>query len=492
MSQLRFFLSTEFNILFDKEGNSLGSLLDEDIGFVNIKNMENVLKERLKKLSNYIIKKEGKQGNLFLNLLYETAVLDINTQYGKPLAVLGTPAKQFNPSAQTFLQSVANKHYNGDYQQAHDSLLQSYLEQIKQHFGDENPYFAYTRYKGDNAVEYIKAETLAQLQVEGKAFGIRNLGEELKEIGGIPIQTSFGRNDVGIPFDLFFCAGGANDQIRNQFLEQAKQLTESKNYGVVIFNKKDRSIKVFEDSAAFYRDRMSLMRKHLIKQNIDELIWQADFLSDRLKSKLANLTKMILQDDYIVVRLFESNPTLHIASITPRALVKFIDAFNEERKSRANELHQDEYNLFLQLISMEDLERWHELTEMKNKNEHILKQYDDFHEELQKKWAKALFSYTFSTRHPEKLGQVVIEGDESVASTSYRGKEIVHEPEQVLYFDPHSANTSTFWVAIYGIENPVKQINGTHGSAIIAAIGDANTSAHFMTASGVSTGKFLF
>ncbi|CAK5090188.1 unnamed protein product [Meloidogyne enterolobii] len=414
MSQLRFFLGTEFNILFDKEGNSLGSLLDEDIGFVNIKNMENVLKERLKKLSNYIIKKEGKQGNLFLNLLYETAVLDINTQYGKPLAVLGTPAKQFNPSAQTFLQSVANKHYNGDYQQAHDSLLQSYLEQIKQHFGDENPYFAYTRYKGDNAVEYIKAETLAQLQVEGKAFGIKNLGEELREIGGIPIQTSFGRNDVGIPFDLFFCAGGANDQIRNQFLdfrrlsnhfillksciisifsEPAQQLTESKNYGVVIFNKKDRSIKVFEDSAAFYRDPMADMRKHLIKQNINELIWQADFLSDELKSMYANLTKMILKDDYIVVRLFESNPTLHIASITPRALVKFIDAFNKERRSRANELHQDENNLFLQLISMGDLERWHELIEMKDKNEQILKQYDDFHEELQKKWARALFSY---------------------------------------------------------------------------------------------------
>ncbi|CAK5090120.1 unnamed protein product [Meloidogyne enterolobii] len=487
MSQLRFFLGTEFDKLFiDKQNGekSLGRILDGDIGFVSIKNMETALKERLKKLSEYIIKKEGKQGNLFLNLLYETAVLDINTQHGKSFAVLGTPAKQFNPSAQTFLQYVANENFNGDYQQAHDHIFQNYLEEIKQHFGHESPYFAYTRYKGDNAVEYINAETLAQLQVEGKAFGIRNLGEELREIGGIPIETSFGRNDVGIPFDLFFCAGGANDQIRNKFLEPAKQLTESKNYGVVIFNKEKPNIKVFEDSAAFYRDPMAGMRKHLVKQDFNGLIRQADFLSDRLKSKYKNLTKMILQDEQIVVRLFESNPTLHIASITPRALVEFIREFNRERGNRANELRDAENKLYSELTFMGNLEHWYKLTEVKDKHEEVLKHYDDFHDELQKKWARALFSYTFSTRHPERFEreEVVIEGE---ASTSTG---ITEEPNQILKFDPHSANTSTFWVAIYGIGNPVAKIDGS--SAIIAAIGDANTSAHFMTASGISTGKF--
>nr|CAD2152750.1 unnamed protein product [Meloidogyne enterolobii] len=60
MPQLRFILGTEF------------------------------MMERLKNLSNYIIKKEGNQpGKSFLNLIYNTAVLDINTDYEKHLAILG-------------------------------------------------------------------------------------------------------------------------------------------------------------------------------------------------------------------------------------------------------------------------------------------------------------------------------------------------------------------------------------------------------------------
>uniref|UniRef100_A0A914KNC0 Uncharacterized protein n=1 Tax=Meloidogyne incognita TaxID=6306 RepID=A0A914KNC0_MELIC len=284
---------------------------------------------------------------------------------------------------------------------------------------------------------------------------------------------------IGIPFDLFFCAGGARDQIRTKFIvilseeiqskfdkinypifsEEPKQLTESVNYGVVIFDKENTSIKVFEDSAAFYRDPMAGMTEHLVKQNINGLIEESS-LSKPLKTKYANLTEMILKDNQIVVRLFESNPTLHIASITPRALVKFIEDLENE----------------------------------KGNNEDLKGYYDNFHEELQKRWAKALFSYTFSTRHPGRLGKVVIEGheDEQVASSStgYRSKGKARKPEQILSFDSYSANTSTFYVGIYGIENPVKEIYGTQDSAIIAAIGDANTSAHFMTSSGTSTGKF--
>ncbi|CAK5090735.1 unnamed protein product [Meloidogyne enterolobii] len=379
MSQLRFFLGTEFDkLFFDKQNGekSLGRILDEDIGFANIKNMENALMKRLKNLSSYINGRENQQ-EIFLNLVYNTAVLNIQTQHKKSLAILGAPIKR------------------------------------------------------------------------PELFDSDNLKKILTNLE----RTSDGA--IGIPFDLFFCAGGARDQIRTRFIEQPEQLTESKNYGVVIFDKENPNIKVFEDSAAFYRDPMNNMREHLEKQNIDGLIWQSG-LSKKLKSTYANLTEMILQDKQIVVRLFESNPTLHIASITPEALVHFIEDLQNEKGNRKK----------------------------------YMKNYDEFHNELQKRWAKALFDYTFSTRHPEKAGQVVIEGDEHVgsSSTSYRGKEIATEPEQTLQFDPHSANTSTFWVAIYGIETPVAKINGS--SSIIAAIGDANTSAHFMTASGISTGKF--
>uniref|UniRef100_A0A915LCQ9 Uncharacterized protein n=1 Tax=Meloidogyne javanica TaxID=6303 RepID=A0A915LCQ9_MELJA len=388
MSQLRFFLGTEFDKLFiDKQNGekSLGRILDEDIGFVNIKHMETFLKDRLKVLSSYINGRERQQGNqqekAFLNLIYNTAVLTINTDYEKPLAILGAPVKR------------------------------------------------------------------------PESFDFNHVRVMLMNYEGMVESDEI----IGIPFDLFFCAGGARDHIRTQFIEPPQQLTESVNYGVVIFDKMNPSIKVFEDSAAFYRDPMAGMTEHLVKQNIDGLILHSS-LSEELKSKFANLTEMILRDKQIVVRLFESNPTLHIASITPRALVNFIEELQNEKGNNAN----------------------------------LKEYYDNFHAELQKRWAKALFSYTFSTRHPNRLGEVVIEGheDEHVGSSSRgsRSKGKAREPEQVLYFDPHSANTSTFWVAIYGVENPVKQIEGS--SAIIAAIGDANTSAHFMTASGISTGKF--
>uniref|UniRef100_A0A915N0C8 Uncharacterized protein n=1 Tax=Meloidogyne javanica TaxID=6303 RepID=A0A915N0C8_MELJA len=72
--KLRFFLGTEFDKLFiDNENGgekSLGRILDEDIG-------------------------EGNQpGKSFLNLIYNTAVLDINTDHEKPLAILGAPVNR--------------------------------------------------------------------------------------------------------------------------------------------------------------------------------------------------------------------------------------------------------------------------------------------------------------------------------------------------------------------------------------------------------------
>ncbi|CAK5090108.1 unnamed protein product [Meloidogyne enterolobii] len=166
MSQLRFFLGTKFDkLFFDNENGekSLGMILDEDIGFVNIKHMENVLMKRLKNLSKYINEKEeertsqetqheiteeiqqgNQKGKSFLNLIYITAVLDINKDYEKPLAILGASEKR-----------------PGSFDYGH-------LKQIL------------TNYEGMKIFESNKT--------------------------------------IGIPFDLFFCAGGARDQIRTKFI----------------------------------------------------------------------------------------------------------------------------------------------------------------------------------------------------------------------------------------------------------------------------------
>uniref|UniRef100_A0A915LSJ9 Uncharacterized protein n=1 Tax=Meloidogyne javanica TaxID=6303 RepID=A0A915LSJ9_MELJA len=411
MSQLRFFLGTEFDKLFfdnENEEKSLGMILDEDIGYINEKEEERTSQEIRHEITEEI-RQENQKEKSFLNLIYNTSVLDINTKYEKPLAVVVASNKPRDPGSFNF----------------------NHLKEIL------------TNYEG---MKMLEDET------------------------------------IGIPFDLFFCAGGARDQIRTKFIEEPKQLTQSINYGVAIFDKVKHDVKVFTDNATFYRNPMKGMRPHLKRQKIDKLISDADFISEQLKKRYAKINKLIIHgmaevkspikadeekkyavnhkgnliskkssDEQIVVRLFESNPTLHIASITPLALVEFIEELKIERN----------------------------LEENSNK----IKKFDDLHDKLQKRWAKALFDYTFSVRHPERFGQVVIEGAEYTSSrTLYKGKKI-SQPQQTLKYDPHSANTSTFYVGIYGVEEPVKEIRGTKDSAIIAAIGDANTSSHFMTSS---------
>ncbi|KAL7073917.1 hypothetical protein ACQ4LE_006726 [Meloidogyne hapla] len=428
MSQLRFFLGTKFDELFDKEGK--GRWLDEDIGLVNIKNMETVLKDRLKELALYVKKKEEEenpQEKSFLNLIYNTAVLDIDTEnYQNPMAILGAPVKR----------------------------------------------------SGSFNIEKLKGE-----------------------LNGISFFEHID-NKLAIPFDSFFCAGGAKDQIRDKFLEEARQLTESKNYGVAIFDKVEHDVKVFEDDSVFYRDPMEKMKPYLEKRKINKMISEAKFISKRLRKRYAKINDLIIEGmvevggkpsvkkeyqrdadgnlivEQIVVRLFEINPTLHIASITPEALVKFIEELKNERNTKAAG------------------------------NEHLFKKYDDFLEKLQKKWAKALFEYTFSVRHKERFKnkEVVIKDETEKGFFSHFTRKaqsfMKKTPKQTLKYDPYSANTSTFDVAIYGIENPVKYVRKTgeastsrtftkrKGEPIIAAIGDANTSAHFMTASGISVGRW--
>jgi hypothetical protein len=92
MAFIRFFLGSKYyNELFGKneqeQKTSIGIELADDIGLVNMKNMENALKERLKELSEFV---EQKQEGPFIRLIYETAVLDLAIDDNRnTFAVLG-------------------------------------------------------------------------------------------------------------------------------------------------------------------------------------------------------------------------------------------------------------------------------------------------------------------------------------------------------------------------------------------------------------------
>ncbi|CAK5090190.1 unnamed protein product [Meloidogyne enterolobii] len=89
MSELRIFLGTKFDKLVTKKEKSRIKFNDYEIR-VNIEEIENALKERLKELSKHVQEKENGTQNekSFLNLLFDTKVLDINTVTEKPRAIL--------------------------------------------------------------------------------------------------------------------------------------------------------------------------------------------------------------------------------------------------------------------------------------------------------------------------------------------------------------------------------------------------------------------
>uniref|UniRef100_A0A915LI27 Uncharacterized protein n=1 Tax=Meloidogyne javanica TaxID=6303 RepID=A0A915LI27_MELJA len=199
---------------------------------------------------------------------------------------------------------------------------------------------------------------------------------------------------------------------------------------------------------------------HLEKQGFYEFIVNSN-ISHHLKTRYGNLINFIIygvmEDGYgylmptynnfthetLVLHVFELKQRISIATNTPNALVNFI----EEIKAEMNEnLHWEEYYVY-------------------------------FIKELENKWAIALFKYLASL-YGHDADKLIVETEEN---------EGCDEDDENLYFKILSSNT--FWIKIKGVENPAKRYRTENDSAIVAAVGDANTSAHFFTGSGLSTGK---
>uniref|UniRef100_A0A915MIA2 Uncharacterized protein n=1 Tax=Meloidogyne javanica TaxID=6303 RepID=A0A915MIA2_MELJA len=302
-----------------------------------------------------------------------------------------------------------------------------------------------------NRLKYIYAKKLAELAINGKAF-------DKEYIDGLPLNTYFGSDFLGIPFDLLFCAGGANDRIRDNFLEEPQVLTESKNYSSIYIDKADPEMLITEGDYTYLSKSMIEMGIHLEIQGFYEFIVYSN-ISHYLKSRYGNIINLIIygvmEDGYgylmpqnnnfthetLDLHVFELKQRISIATNTPKALVNFI----EEIKAEMNE------------------------------NPHWEEYYLNFIKELENKWAIALFKYLASLyRHD--ADKLIVETEENEGCDE--------EDDENLYFKILSSNT--FWIKIKGVENPAKRYHTENDSAIVAAVGDANTSAHFFTGSGLS------
>uniref|UniRef100_A0A915MBS3 Uncharacterized protein n=1 Tax=Meloidogyne javanica TaxID=6303 RepID=A0A915MBS3_MELJA len=299
-------------------------------------------------------------------------------------------------------------------------------------------------------------------------------------------------NSNGLIPDEIISAFEAKGLSKIEIGREPQELTKAVNYGVTIFNKSILSKDVVNGAHAFTNPIVG-MQESIKKEGLDELLKNSKFLPYApLRRKYANLTDKICGADKKRVEkrgrggakvhvedvkkevfeenicLFETNMLLYMSTNTPPALVNFIEEFKKIR------------------------------------NGVELEQYNAFFEKLQRKWARALFNYANSVInednkvwHVEEEVEEKGKGNKKKAKGNKKGKGKTGKDHNavggnyILKFDKNSINTNTFWVQIKGVENPVKQIQGTKDSAIVVAVGDANTSPHFKTLSGVSTGKLF-
>ncbi|KAL7073914.1 hypothetical protein ACQ4LE_006733, partial [Meloidogyne hapla] len=226
MSQLRFFLGTEYDKLFDKEGKSKGRLLDEDISLVNINNIETSLKNRLKSLSSYVNEKEeirvknneiNKKEKSFLKLFYNKTILKIDTKEEKPMVFLGKMQKKkvkkiLKKNKRNLKKVSTEKKVIIEQKETNPQKRQAtFLSNLSDKMKSFNP-FSYFK---EDKLENITPERIEELKREGEALEFKNLDEEMNDLneeaietGEKEAETSNEKEGNKIPFDLLFFSVG--------------------------------------------------------------------------------------------------------------------------------------------------------------------------------------------------------------------------------------------------------------------------------------------
>uniref|UniRef100_A0A1I8BT55 UPF0182 protein n=1 Tax=Meloidogyne hapla TaxID=6305 RepID=A0A1I8BT55_MELHA len=318
------------------EEYSLGELLDSQIGLVVMKNLETALMKRLKALDSYVYNREERLGiNLeeksFLKLIYEKAVLDINLDYEKPVAIIGTPRKVFYNKIENNLMEK----YGINLEEARERIINRKIKDLQKLFGEN--LIPYAIHKDDTVVN-ITAKEHAKLQIEGKAFEIRYNEEDQY------VYLYYGKNSEIIPFDLFFCAGGSKDQIRDRFLGEPQVLTNSKNYGLTIIDKVDHLLNITLENYTYRMEPMIVMMNFLIREQIDEFINNSD-ISDQIKNCYENIIGLIT-NDVLVLHIFELKQRITIGFLTPVAIVELIKEIENEKDKLENSYKRENYEKF--------------------------------------------------------------------------------------------------------------------------------------------------
>lgn len=257
-----------------------------------------------------------------------------------------------------------------------------------------------------------------------------------------------------ITFDVLACIGGANDAVRDEFLDPAFPFTVPKSYGIASWIKPEskQNKKYFsQENLARLNIRTDnlgypyLTRQHieesLRSQELDQLLI-ASGLPNAFKQKYANFTEKLLEnigttrlpdidiDQHIYgfnIRTFENRQTVYLGATTPPLLSDFLHDLEE---------------LITNTSNLGDVE--------------LLKK---FKREIDKKWMNAL------------------------------AKAFEVDPTVLKLDDEYSINVGTFDVQQKGVDVAAKLLESTESCAVITTFGDSRASPHFFTGSGMSSAR---
>ncbi len=415
IAQLNFLLGSKFNELFGgpKAFGTLNPIRGS--GTINTKILEDILKVRVAELSSYIEETQSSDKGVWLNLHFEAPLRDIQSSSEGFSAIFGQ-AKESVDTARFRKLGI-------------DGLIKK-IQATK-----------YADYQPDHLLE--NGKTVAdQVQEEAAA-------QWEKEQSKAKIEKP-----TVIPFDVLACVGGANDVIRDEFLDPAIPFTVPKNYGIASWLKPEAE----KNKMYFSQENLShlnvrtdslgypyLTREHieepLRSQELDQLLNTSN-LPGPFKQKYLNFTEQLLEnigttrlpniepDQHFCgfnIRTFENKLTVYLGASTPPLLADFL----------------------------------HELGELmaKTSNAIELEQLKKLKTEVDKRWMNSL------------------------------AKAFEVDPKTLKMDDEYSINVGTFDVQQKGGDVAAKLLESTESSAVITTFGDSRASPHFFSGSGMSTGR---
>lgn len=241
---------------------------------------------------------------------------------------------------------------------------------------------------------------------------------------GLPFRVKLSTDKVET-FDLIVFAAGANDRLKDQFLDLAIPYTEAVNYTVSVWNKK---LKDYRRLPKNHIDGMSIIDHQVFLSlqylQLSETLWNLEGLDPQLMTECSQLLNTIQMQTAIPYREYDNAHHLYVGIELPqrRATLRELLSNAKEQATSDKELQS--------IVAM----------------------------------VKSLDQST-----AEMIGTVW------------------NLPEEA--FEMQTRNTATFPLVQRAVIHPTKVVEMRGSQAVFAAVGDDLVSPHFFSGSGLTSGR---